>query len=81
MNEIHLPMQKDRPLQYYVNEKRQYQKLKNNILLVLAILGICFIMRLNNQDRISNVDESTKQLYFDVPLHDSPLKLVFSHLV
>jgi hypothetical protein len=80
MNEIHLPMQKKGSTRYYVSEKQQYKRLKNNILLILAILAICFIIRISDTYRLSNVDESTKQLYFDVPSHHSPFNLNFSHI-
>lgn len=48
----------------YINEEQQLKRLKNNMLLVIAILGLSVFIRYNENE--SGVTDNSKQ-YIDVP--------------
>lgn len=54
------------PKPRYINEEQQYKALKNNIILLLSILGICLFIRLNTDKVSSSMGDNAKR-YYDVP--------------
>jgi hypothetical protein len=49
----------------YYSEDKLYKKVKTNFALVVAILVVCFIMRLNKKN-VTGVNESIKREYIDI---------------
>jgi hypothetical protein len=65
---------------YYASERRKYKKLRANIFLSISILGICITIRLTNSPSPSNINESTKQQYFDIPPHQVASRFKLSQI-
>lgn len=65
---------------YYASERKKYKKLKTNVFLAMTIVGLAVSIRLTYNASKSDINESTKQLYFDSPPHQLGSKFKLSQI-
>lgn len=66
---------------YLDDERKRYNKLKINIVLISTILGVCVSVRLSEKKDVPAASESSKQHYYDAPAHRSLSKFNHSQIV
>ena len=69
MKDIILPNHQNyhRNLSYSDPERMRYNRIKINIVLISTILGVCVTMRMSDKKTQRELNENTKQRYFDAP--------------
>jgi hypothetical protein len=81
MEKKFLQIQQKHTTNSFVTNTEQIRKAKNNFLLIIAIIGLCITIRLNNDTGLVRGNESTLQPYFDVPAHQTVSSLKIARLV